>query len=163
MATKAKTRRKRTTMRALCQGKPSVALKAMCDGLREHSKRDDFAVRMGTYGDAEGNICYGCAATCAVQQIAGVRFTPNTVPVDHWHDGFENHAKACGILHADIREFEFAIDNAREGEMERLFSYFNVPVESRLGNGTWCMGTDNWPGEIRKVRHYIAKLQKLGL
>ena len=38
------------TLKELCDGKPSNAIKAMIEGLRTQSKRPDFKIRMSTFG-----------------------------------------------------------------------------------------------------------------
>ena len=50
--------------------KPSVALKAMCDGLERQSKEPDFEIDMGTFFRRTQGVCVGCAATCAILELA---------------------------------------------------------------------------------------------
>ena len=51
-----------------------TALQAMVDGLKRQSKRKGFMVDMVTFGNVSPETCYGCAATCTLQEMYGVNF-----------------------------------------------------------------------------------------
>lgn len=63
--------------------KPSEAVQAMIDGLKN---RRGLRINMGTYGQSEdekSKICYGCAATCTVQQVAGKKIPASLIDFTH--------------------------------------------------------------------------------
>ena len=104
----------------------SAAIRLMVAGLRE-IPNEDFVVRMSTFGVAgtrEGSdkrICYGCAATCALQKLAGKRLDPDTVGV--------NYARSMilGFNNLEMIEFENVIDELRQGLIShRVQSFFGL-------------------------------------
>lgn len=112
------------TFYELCEGKMWRAVEAMIVGLETQSKRDDFRIAMSTFGKAYKKygkpVCFGCAATCAVQQLTGVN-----IGVDNIEP--KNHADAIGTLAEDTIDFEGAIDGLRTGYIDGLAEYFKVP------------------------------------
>ena len=132
---------------------PSAALEAMCDGLLEQYYRKDFIIDMGTFGGALNGICYGCAATCAIQKASGVNFTEETIYSKHTAGG-----------HFDIYRFEQAIDHARNGQLKYLFEYFHINPDRCLKYcNRWDMQNYNWKNEIPIVRIAIREMQEEGL
>ena len=100
-----------------------TAVEAMITGLKNQNDRADFTVFMGSYGEAScelangKKICFGCAATCAIQEYTGVNFDGNSIP--------NEYARARAI-DADVdilRDFEIAIEWLRCGEPYKLCNF----------------------------------------
>ena len=105
--------------------KPSQAIRAMVEGLKAQSLRKDFVIEMGTFGSLQDQLCAGCAATCAIQQIAGKNFTD-------WR--IEKVLSRANFLYfemGDLDYFEAIIDFIRQAEgLECLFHYFGIDTYS---------------------------------
>jgi hypothetical protein len=99
----------KTTFKELTQNKPSLAVKAMIEGLRKAKNRSDFKIDMSTFGASEDGICFGCAATCAVAQLTGKNLPPKII------DETLDAAKWLGVELEDMESFEAAIDGLRRG------------------------------------------------
>lgn len=104
------------TMKDFCP-KPSDALQAMLDGLRE-IPGPNFKVDMLNYGHVYGDICYGCAATCAIQKATEVRLTPYNIKKTPLR------AEAYNVELIDLIDFESALDEARMGRIDDLLRYY---------------------------------------
>lgn len=145
----------RRTFRAILQT-PANALQAMVDGLREQSKRPDFLVDMSTYGEAssDGAICYGCAATCAVQKATGINLTAKSI-------GYKAvQAVALDVASDDLRMFEAVINEARCGRLYQLFWYFRMTRLYRESyNNRWFLSDSNWEAQLPAVESFIAELK----
>ena len=137
--------------------KPSQALKAMIDGLREQDARQDFKIDMGTYGWVDpGKVCYGCAATCAVQKVTGINLDIASISL-------ENQAHRLGVEESDLDDFQTAIDTARSGSMAELFNYFGIFLDDMSQwDYRWCLLTDTWKEEIYFVEAVIAEMIEAG-
>jgi len=135
---------------------PSDALQAMVDGLREQSKREDFIIDMGWFVGKEDGICCGCAATCALQRLAGVNFT------------IENSINANRFDLLQLKgaiSFESVIDDARQGYMSELFGFYGFDRDSNPDlpqNPNFDLETDNWEEQLPDVEAYIAELRAAG-
>ena len=157
---------------ALAGGKLSKVVHAMCDGLLEAADRDDFRVDMNTYGDTDNfdapefETCYGCAATCALMKVTGVRLTSQTIT------GHSNHAAAVGLPATDVADFERAVDAFRNGDdVDNPWSpFWNLAVLCGTPRGvvtaavdcsvSWSLDTDNWREQLpilRKFANYLAE------
>jgi hypothetical protein len=80
---------------------------AMVNGL----KNPKVKVDMISFGKSVDNVCYGCAATCAVLQIADVKPVPALMDMSEHNE----------LLDGDwlfIAEFETAIDNLRRNKVQ---------------------------------------------
>ena len=84
--------------------KPSSAIRAMIDGLKKQSQREGFEVCMGTYGEYRTGICFACAATCALQELAGVDFTDDMIST------VGSRAAVTGFDPVELRKFELAMN-----------------------------------------------------
>jgi hypothetical protein len=143
-------------IRELIKNKPSVALQAMVNGLQAQSNRDDFRIRMSTYGAYGGGICYGCAATCALQELAQVNFDFPAI------SSLKKRAAACSFSYEETDKFEAAIDNARLGELAGLFRFCEIPYMG--GFDFWfCLEDYSWVEELGKVEKAIAEMKQLDL
>lgn len=99
---------------------PSGAIRAMITGLRTQAARPDFEIDMEAYGDAKGKVCFGCAATCTLQQLSGKNLTPDTIV------NLELRAQAYGYYFGDTHAFEQAMNLLRQGMVIWLMRYFDV-------------------------------------
>lgn len=139
--------------------KPSQALRAMCQGLIEQDKREDFEVDMGTFGEMYADIkkCFGCAATCAISKIANVNFTLGNI------DDRTLRARYSNLSLFDLRRFEEAMEYARVGDTEELFNYFQIeeyPYELQETNV--CFINANWQQSTKDIQPYIERLEEAG-
>jgi hypothetical protein len=120
-----------TTLRELCGGKPSQAIKLMCRGLRNSlAHANEFKVDMSTFGtrhpscllrnDGDDGVdrCYGCAATCTLLELIDWQDVASFVPF------ISERSSRLQIDPLDLNEFEMAIDEFRLGSPRGLFNYF---------------------------------------
>lgn len=148
-----------TTFREIL-GKPSAAIRAMCDGLEEQSQRRGFRIDMQTFGFSSNKVCFGCAATCAAQKTTGRTLKWDTIA------GVTTRADALGVDAHDLETFEIAIDNLRRGSgcLQPLLDYFGVcnamiipaPDLPHLSNYTW-------PDGLPAYRAFADQLEENGL
>lgn len=138
--------------------KPSDAIKAMLDGLRDLPS-DKFRVDMGTFGSTLGNqsICYGCAATCAVYKLAD--------KVPGMQDVVSRAARSEHLRFSvqELDAFEGAINAFRMGFMGDLFRFYGVMDRYVHPSTFWSLGTYSWPQQIEAVEDYYKTLVALGL
>lgn len=150
-------------MRTIKQLAPKLsdALQAMVDGLNKQSKRQDFAVDMSTFGMAENGICFGCAATCAVQELAQINLTEDCI------ENAYDRAATFNVTVYDLDTFEKAIDTFRRGNPYVLLAYYGI-VETGLEwmLHSYCglrLNTNDWKEKIPIVENYIKELKRLNL
>lgn len=137
--------------------KPSEALKAMVDGLINQSKRKDFKIDMKYFGRGVKGVCFGCAATCAIQQITGRKFTATNV-------GDEDFEKREKVMKVDYCVFEDCINLARKGIMYDLFNFFQLgSYFIHSYNSRFNLENDNLESQLPKVEKLIAELKAKGL
>lgn len=135
--------------------KYSDAIRAMIDGLKKQSAREDFVIIMSTYGEFSDNVCYGCAATCAIQGLSGKNFKGGEI------DDEDSRSDYLDVDFDDMIEFELRIDNFRLGYDAPLKAFYNLEnIEFPQPN--WSLTTDNWQEELPKVEKYLKEVIKLG-
>lgn len=141
-------------------GKPSVALQKMVDGLRTQSQRTNFLVTMGSYGCCDGKMCYGCAATCAIQATTGIDY-----PSDKPFTGPDERAEIQKIAKEDLQLFEMAIENARSGGLLKLFVFYGVGEKhnEEKHDDNFKLSTEDWAYGLPAVDQLISELQAEGL
>lgn len=81
---------------------------AMIQGLKNPSCQID----MSTFGKRRDGICFGCAATNALQYLAGKKFTPKNI-VDR-----SDRARYLKIDYSILSNFEIAINALRWGVID---------------------------------------------
>ena len=86
---------------------PNEVLDAMIQGLKNPSCQ----VNMLTFGKQRDGICFGCAATNAIQYLSGKKFTPDNIRGTH------NRAEYLKINPKILSSFEIAIDQLRCGNI----------------------------------------------
>ena len=157
------------SMKDFCP-KASDAIQAMLDGLQELPS-PKFEVAMFTFGDAyyngsSGCVCYGCAATCAVQKATDTLFDYDSI---HKRTA---RAKAVEVDEADLRRFETAIDKFRCGVADSLLAYYghnpaNFAEASDIAGRkvAWYLTDSNYnePNELVYIHKYRDYLISLGL
>lgn len=142
--------------------KPSQALEAMVDGLLASKDNPNFRAEMDTYGDvheqADGPLCFGCAATCTLQQLAGARFTPDSIR------RIRSRAEVVGVLAFRLGSFEHAMNRARQGKMYALLKFFDHYDPSvTTWDDEFCLETDGWEVQLPAVRAVIKEMKEAGL
>lgn len=154
--------------------KPSKALQFMIDGLRRQDERPTFFIDMDVYGETreyysirqlkyfratKKNTCFGCAATCAIQEIASKNLTKRDMHA-------EGRAHKLGYSYLKMREFEKAIDYARGGYLRKLFNFFALEfsnVHREKFQHRISLSTLNWREDIPQVEKLIMELYEAGL
>jgi hypothetical protein len=153
-------------MNSIKQWAPKVsdALQAMIDGLKSQSKRKTFKIQMITFGDydPEDKICFGCAATCTIQQLAHKTFRDRAV---------ESLPGRAGFLDLDKKElaaFESAIDYARKGAFYRLFEFYGHNTGEVPGyllepdDKDYYLMTDDWGKVLPNQQAHQQKIKDAG-
>lgn len=131
---------------------PADAIDAMIRGLRTAKERKDFQVNMGSYGARDAsNVCFGCAATCAIMEAAHVWFTPDNI-----HPR-ESRASTIGVPRVELQIFEQAMNDFRRGYVSELFAFFDQKCV--LPQRLWYMTNRNWEDELPKVEDYLEALR----
>jgi hypothetical protein len=139
------------------QSKPSVALQFMVDGLKRQSLRNDFTVEMGSFGDHIKDFkCFGCAATCTIQEIAQKDF------VDFNVIETTRRANFLGFDVYELSWFEGAMDFARRGKLSGIFNFCGQQYEQPQ-EYPFFLTNDNWKEQIPVVQETIAQLKQQGL
>lgn len=128
---------------------PADAIGAMIRGLEKAAAREDFHVVMSSFGNTDGQVCYGCAATCTLMEAAQVEFTPETI---HERD----KAIGEGVDWYALRRFENCIDDFRAGDPIGLFKFFGLTTPNIPSN--WYLRDDNWKRQLPAVKRYLAEL-----
>lgn len=134
--------------------RPSDAIRAMIDGLREIPDQN-FRVRMDYFGGHAGTTCFGCAATCAVQHAVGIRFTQDNI------EGGSSRASATGLSHAELQTFERMIDSFRAGFTRRMEEYYGVRMPKP--KNCWYLGDGEWECQLPTVEDYLEQVIAAGL
>lgn len=153
--------------------KPSQVINAVVTGLRKHSQREDFEIDMSTYGSKRdlGNspICYGCAATSCLQQLAGRDLTAEFfIERDFWGEMGDSKGSPLGLDWEEVNNFESVINNFRLGSFGSLFWYFNIILSSSKiscleDNYKFSLETYNWREQLTIVQKLVYELQLQGL
>ena len=137
--------------------KPSDAIIAMLEGIEASKPNKEFILDFSTFGRSGQTLCYGCAATCAVQQLSGIRFE-----VGHQIDNLTQRSELTKIKPIGLRGFELAIDDFRLGKVGLLSQFYAIqlpkPDPGWILDDEGCMGP-----ELARVQQYLDKLLELGL
>lgn len=81
----------------------------MVYSLIKQEERDRFVIDMDTYGAANGSFCFGCAATCALQEMSGVLFGVK----DTQEEFRERIRVALGISYEEENRIEWFFNSLR--------------------------------------------------
>jgi hypothetical protein len=121
------------TFRNLAQGKLSVVLRAMVDGIDQYPD-EKFRLNMETFGTASANgLCCGCAATVAMAKLSGVKEIRLSKRVT-FSDPVQvlNKYSLAEYFAADtddLNEFESAVDWLRSGDVEFICGYLDFNLD----------------------------------
>ena len=100
--------------------KPSQVVRAMCLGLR--NLRENQRIDMTTFGNlgvTDQSVCYGCAATWAIQEMYG-----DELPMEYFEPDC-GQLEGLGTPHeGPIQDLECAIDSLRRGSPSDLLALF---------------------------------------
>lgn len=132
---------------------PSAAVQAMIDGLLKMHKDPNFEIRMDTYGSHVGGICFGCAATCCIQEACGVRFTPQVI--------ISIIARSDLVGVHDMYEFELAINDFRKGYPASLFAFYGMKSRPEDDHRIY-LETGDWLSEIPKIQTMVDDWEAMG-
>lgn len=89
--------------------KPSEAVFAMVEGLKYYREQENFKIKMSSYGEVKDKVCFGCAATCAVQYLYKHNFTLEEI------GSLTNQANALNLDKRELCNLEIAIEDLRSG------------------------------------------------
>lgn len=168
------------TFKELCDGKVWRALEAMITGLETQSKRDDFRIHMRTFGEtlafnawaahsrsqfipSRSSICFGCAATCTIQQLTAKNFTPN---IDI--SGRYERARFLDVNTFDLASFEKAVDEMRAGNFVSILDYMGYDISESNKNRIMCiklwgylpgLTTEGWQDNLPSYRVVLRYLK----
>jgi hypothetical protein len=161
------------TFRDLAQGKLSVVLRAMVDGIDQYPD-EGFRLTMETFGMVSvSGICYGCAATAAMAKLSGlkeIRFSKRIA--------FGNTAQTLGKYSLaqyfaadpdDLSEFENAVDCLRTGDVNTICEYldFNSNEADEFidkWKNRWCIRDDSPLNDHRvAIEECVSWLEERGL
>lgn len=102
--------------------KPSIAILRTLEGLETQGKREDFIFNMATFGSSYEGLCYGCAATACLQEIANFNLNETTIK------SFELRAQALNFDILELLSFEKVIDEARIGKLQKLGKFYSYDL-----------------------------------
>jgi hypothetical protein len=154
-------------MRNIKEYKLWEVTQAMIDGLINQSKRDDFQIKMHTFGNSDGLVCFGCAATCTIQQLSNFNFKhPFEINnVSRRYETIDNKS-----LFKDIKElntFEMAIDNFRTSFPEDICYFLNLDYqkikEIIQSVNPLPLSTNNWQERLPTYQELTNKLKELDI
>jgi hypothetical protein len=135
---------------------------AMVEGLKATKKMKNFKVNMYTFGDVEGDICYGCAATATMMQLTGKKSNKK----EFADNVFRPFAK--GLTEDDVIRIEYVIDSFRKGYIDDLVSLCKLTkpqsrfvrnlVYERPLDEHWCLEDTNWEKQLPEIQKYIDRI-----
>lgn len=140
-------------------GKPSAAVRAMIEGLKDYGNRKDFVVDMKSYGGSIDGTCFGCAATCACQKASGVDYNSKNINSE-W-----DRSLVSDVSMADQYCFEACIDELRCGCPQGLMVYFNLPYCRDHGDiiAGCRMDSENWRDMLPNYEQLADALEADGI
>ena len=148
---------------------PSEVLALMIRGLQRQSERDTFCVAFQSFGSVllDDNVCFGCAATCVIQEIAGKDFTP-TVSI-RMPDTRKVYLGIEDTIDA-FTAFERAVDSIRRGTWSHLFAWYQISIRGHMDELNHIfmplvinpMEDLTWRKLIPVVENIIIQLRRLG-
>jgi hypothetical protein len=101
--------------------KAYMAVQAMIDGIRAQKRRKKtFTLQMATFGyrNSMMRMCFGCAATCALQKLANKNF------VDDQIQTVLSRAEFLGFDRDQTEAFEEVINHLRCGSILHLLEFY---------------------------------------
>ena len=140
---------------------PYDAIFAMVKGLKKYSKRKRFLIDMTTFGRLSlmnnKKVCFGCAASCAIQEISKTSFKPNKLYSLDLH----TRAQITNFDAKQLRDFEDALDIARMGQLDILFHFYNLDSFHRIDyDNEFRLVNDNWESQLPAVIKIAKQIKK---
>jgi hypothetical protein len=144
-----------------------AAIRAMVAGIKTQAKRKDFNINMDSFGGFNGStLCYGCAATCTIQEITHINLTPSTIVPG------STRAEALSFDRHQLSKFERAIDGMRQGFPAELIRFYHSEeweslmdkLKSRMNKANcdfclWTIDLSSLDSSIpEQVEEYLTKL-----
>jgi hypothetical protein len=146
-------------MYELCEGKVWRAVEAMIDGLNKYSHNPYFKIDMNTWGRTDGNICFGCASTCALQHLTGIELTPENVHIFHERIKVENKI----LSNVDLMRFEAVINCLRKGYLGPLFDYFKKDRALVGFRYMTTLSTADWQLHLHEYKTLLIALKEFDI
>ena len=141
----------------------SKAIRLMVTGLRE-IPNESFKVAMGTFGvwNESKGICFGCAATCTIQQIASKRFEGKEI------DWTYSRAEYLSFDSKELDEFERMINEIRQGYFSvQVTSFYNLNCtvfqELEFDEELPCLSSNFEEDDLVQYENFATILEAAGL
>lgn len=152
------------TFKELCDGKVWRAIEAMLIGLETQDKRNDFRIDMESFLGVCENfhapaVCFGCAATCAVQQLSGFSFNVDNFDSVCDYSSFRKRTKLLNADTDDLRRFEIAMNELRLGYPEHLFRYIGASLVALPDKYLPPLHTHNWRNDLHRYQVLLRYLK----
>ncbi|MCK5608227.1 hypothetical protein KAR91_40475 [Candidatus Pacearchaeota archaeon] len=131
------------------------AVQAMIVGIERQNERKDFEIVMSSYGGKIeiDSVCYGCAATCAIQELFKKDFTDKRIK-DRW-----NRSEFMDCDEGDLYYFESAIDFFRMGDDRYICNLLQMPKlqYELMTRPTWELidSYENFVDTLPKIMKWI--------
>ena len=126
---------------------PYEVIDAMIQGLKNPSCK----INMHSYGFSTEGMCFGCAATNAIQYLADKKFTPDNI------NSLSSRSKYLNINTRDLEYFEDAINNLRCGYISMANLYLNnlgiKPIEYNQEKDYPRLTTENYMENLHVYEH----------
>lgn len=100
--------------------KPSKAIALSIQGVERLSQKQNYRVNMGTYGSVVDGCCCGCAATAAIQELAGRDLDEESI------GSLNKRARCLGFSSGELGAFEASLNDARLGRLWDLFYFCGI-------------------------------------
>ena len=144
---------------------PIHALKAMQKGLTKYMEKEGFEIDMESYGSfaiTDGKpICFGCAATCTIQEAVGKSFNDDNISSCLFRSYF------LKIETSDLFLFEMAINAFREGSYDQIFEYYGLHhmyydfINHNITDSRLLMINENLHEAMDHLERIIEELEEL--
>ena len=142
----------------------------MVDGLRANAADPLFEVSMDSFGERSSNdICYGCAATCAIAFLNGELYSQTVKDLSSerfygFNFSLDDREKEKSDFQRTLSDFEAAVDGARRGDVDRLLEFVGgIDIGTFRYDDRFQLLDDNWEQELPKVELLIRELREAGL
>ena len=132
------------------------AILAMHKGIKAALKCPTFELEMNVYGSYYDDICFGCAATAAIQELNGRFFTGIEITY------MFRRAYACAQNEVLFDAFETALESFRLGWESQLlvFKKFYGLETTPLPVPNWVLHTGVSISELNKIRTWANTNKK---
>ena len=160
--------------------KPSQVVRAMIDGLDNHCTRSDFEVNMDVFLEklVYKNLCVGCAATCAIQQVMNKEITRDDLVRGEDFDlkletnRFDLYSHVFHTDHNETNEimlFESLVEHLRTGDVFGLLQFYECKQEDidnildSWNNHLPVLTTRTWEDHLKSYELFAKDLEEMNL